>query len=132
MKRRPFNQPRFNLKNLRLPLSLKGYAYKFTLVIPILLKGKMIFSESDRDKLLILLIKDFKGCTFTEDISHPLFAGMGMDDKGRIVKNNNAMYIVYALQTDKSKKYFETLQLNLQKHSKEEKILIEMIPVTLL
>jgi hypothetical protein len=92
----------------------------------------MIFSESDRDKLLILLIKDFKGCTFTEDISHPLFAGMGMDDKGRIVKNNNAMYIVYALQTDKSKKYFETLQLNLQKHSKEEKILIEMIPVTLL
>ncbi len=92
----------------------------------------MIFSESDRDKLLLLLIKDFKGCTFTEDVSHPLFAGIGMDDQGRIVKNNNAMYVIYTLQTDESKKYFETLQLNLQKHSREEKILIEMIPVTLL
>lgn len=132
MDERPFNQSLFNLEIIRLPPSLSGYAYKFTLTIPLLFEGREVFSGLDKVKLLGLLTEDFGGCTCTEDIVHPLFAGTWIDEQGNIVKNNNAMYVIYATQTDKSKEYFKTLQLNLQKSSGEEKILIEMIPVTLL
>lgn len=132
MKKRAFGQPSFNLKKVRLFPNLSGYAYKFTLIIPLLFKGKEVFSASDKKKLLDLLSEDFGGCTCSGDITHPLYVGTSMNKKGEIVKNNNAMYTVYALQTDESIEYFQALQSNLQEYSSEEKILVEMTSVTLL
>ena len=111
--------------------TLRGFVYRFTLVIPILLEGERVFSDENRTRLRDLLTEDFGGCTYTNDINHPLFEGTYQMD-GEVVVNQNAMYVVYALQSEDSIDYFRTLQSNLETHTGEEKILVEMLALTLL
>jgi hypothetical protein len=127
---RPFNQPVVDSTKLRVTI-LKGFVYKFTLVLPIMFEGKQVFSEEDRILLRDLLTADFGGCTYTNDINHPLFEGTYQMDN-EVALNQNAMYIVYALQSEDSIDYFRTLQKNLENYTGEEKILIEMMALTLL
>lgn len=129
--KRPFDQSTYDRNQLQLK-TLRGYALKFTLILPILWKGKRVFSESDEWKLQSLLTGDFGGCTYSYGVTHPLFQGTYVNEKGNIIRNENAVYTVYANHTDQSKDYFKELQHHLQKYSGEEKILIEMIAVTLL
>ena len=115
---RPFNQPVVDLTKIRV-ITLSGFVYKFTLVIPVMLEGKRVFSEGDRILLRDLLTEDFSGCTYTKDVNHPLFEGTyQMDDE--VVVNQNAMYIVYALQNEDSIDYFRTLQRNLEIHPRHQ------------
>ncbi|MBI1926176.1 hypothetical protein HYR99_18235 [Candidatus Poribacteria bacterium] len=127
---RPFNQPVVDLTKIRVT-TLRGFVYRFTLVIPIMLEGKQVFSEGDRILLRNLLTEDFGGCTYTNDINHPLFEGTYQMDN-EVVVNQNAIYMVYALQNEDSIDYFRTLQRNLEIHAGEEKILVEMMALTLL
>ena len=127
---RPFNQPVVDLTKIRVT-TLCGFVYRFTLVIPVMFEGKRVFSEVDRTLLRNLLTEEFGGCTYTKDINHPLFEGT-YQMENEVVINQNAMYIVYALQNDSSIDYFQTLQKNLETHTGEEKILVEMMALTLL
>jgi hypothetical protein len=55
-----------------------------------------------------------------------------VDEAGNVVRNENAIYTIYATHSERSIEYFRELQKHLQKYSGEEKILIEMLPVQLL
>ena len=127
---RPFNQPVIDLNKIKVR-TLSGFVYRFTLVIPVMLEGERVFSEADRTLLRKLLTEDFGGCTYTKDVNHPLFEGT-YQMENEVVINQNAMYIVYALQNDDSITYFRTLQKNLETYTGEEKILVEMMALTLL
>ena len=127
---RPFNQPVVDLTKIKVT-TLSGFVYRFTLVIPVMLQGKLVFSEVDRMHLRNLLTEDFGGCTYTNDVNHPLFEGT-YQMENEVVVNQNAMYVVYALQNDSSIDYFRSLQKNLETHTREEKILVEMMALTLL
>jgi hypothetical protein len=128
---RPFGQVAYPAEEVRLEI-LRGYAMRFSLLIPLLWKGKVVFSPEDLLDLDALLTRDLGGCTRTHDVAHPLFQGTYEDQAGNVVRNENALYVVYTRHTDRSVEYFRELQDHLQKHSGEEKILIEMIPVQLL
>jgi len=128
---RPFGQAAYPAEEVRLEV-LRGYAIRFSLLIPLLWKGKVVFSPEDLLDLDVLLTRDFGGCTRTHDVAHPLFQGTYEDQAGNVVRNENALYVVYARHTDRAVQYFRELQGHLERHSGEEKILIEMIPVQLL
>jgi hypothetical protein len=61
---RAFNQQEYPTLEIRLT-SLRGYALKFTLVLPVLWKGQEVFSAEDEWNLQNLLTGDFGGCTYT-------------------------------------------------------------------
>lgn len=128
---RAFNQLEYPTIEVRLTL-LRGYALKFTLVLPVLWKGQEVFSGGDEWDLQNLLTEDFGGCTYTYGVSHPLYQGTYVDETGNVVRNENAIYTIYAAHSERSIEYFRELQGRLQEHSGEEKILIEMLPVQLL
>lgn len=129
--KKPFGQNTYPLEEIQLS-TLSGYAYRFLLIIPVLFRGKRVFSREDEWELRRLLTKDFGGCSYTHGVTHPLFQGTYVNVEGNIIENENALYVVYARQTAQTERYFRELQQRLQEYSGEEKILIEMQPVVLL
>ena len=140
---RPFGQSKYSIKDLKIE-ELIGYAYKFSLLLPLTEKGKRIFSPVEQENLRTLFRKDFGGCTWTQGITHPLLAGEYIDENGVCILNEHARFEVYAKQNDLVIRYFQELERNLIKYSKnvitkrvkdykgEEKLLIELITVKLL
>jgi hypothetical protein len=128
---RPFSQSVYALEEIRVP-GLSGYALRFTVILPVLWQGRLVFAEEQQWGLRRLLTYDFGGCTYSYGLAHPLFQGTYLNSEGNVVVNENAIYTVYASQTLRSQEYFRELQRRLQECSGEEKILVEMQPVVLL
>jgi len=140
---RPFEQSKYDVRELRVK-GLTGYAYKFSLLLPITGNSKLIFSIEEVEELCTLFGEDFGGYTCTRGITHPLLMGGYLDKSGALVRNKHTRFEVYSNQNDLSIRYFKELSNNLVKYSKnviagringykgEEKILIELITVKLL
>lgn len=141
---RPFGQPNYPLGEIKLD-SLAGFAYKFTLFLPITFRGERIFSEEEESHLRRLLNEDFGGCTYTRNVTHPLIAGEWLDPQtGLIIINEHSRFEVYAKQSTQSEHYFSMLARQLEAYSQtviaarisgytgEAQILIEMVSVKLL
>ena len=143
MATRPFGQSRYNVRELRVK-ELTGYAYKFSLLLPITGNSKLIFSPEEEEELRTLFGEDFGGYTCTRGITHPLLMGGYLDKSGALVRNKHTRFEVYSNQNDLSIRYFKELSNNLVRYSEnviagringykgEEKILIELITVKLL
>ncbi len=145
MATRPFGQSRYDVKELRVE-ELKGFALKFSLLLPVAQNGTLIFSPEDEDKLCGLLERDFGGYTCNPGATHPLLMGGYIDKDGAKIINQLTRFEVYSKQNGTSKKYFTELSNNLVKYSQntivrrinspkyegEEKILIELVTVALL
>jgi len=140
---RPFGQSKYNVRELRIK-ELTGYAYKFSLLLPLTGNSKLIFSPKEEEELCTLFGKDFGGYTCTRGITHPLLMGGYLDKSGALVRNKHTRFEVYSNQNDLSIRYFKELSNNLVRYSKnviaeringykgEEKILIELVTVNLL
>lgn len=140
---RPFGQSKYDINALQTK-KLSGYAYKFSLLLPVIEKGKIIFSSEDEEELRTLFEKDFGGYTCTQGVTHPLVMGGYIDEKGLRVLNEHTRFEIYTKQSDVTIRYFQELEKNLIKYSEnvitkrvkdyegEEKILIELITVRLL
>lgn len=143
MPARPFGQSKYNANVLQIE-DLIGYAYKFSLLLPVTEKGRSIFSSEEEDKLRTLFEKDFGGYTCTKGVTHPLVTGGYIDKTGTPVTNEHTRFEVYAKPTESTTTYFKELEKNLIKYSKniitkrvedyegEKKILIELTTVKLL
>lgn len=142
---RPFGQSRYDVTELRVE-KLTGFALKFTLLLPVAQNGTVIFSSEDEGKLCNLLERDFEGYTCNPGVTHPLLMGGYISKDGVKIINQLTRFEVYSKQSPVSRKYFEELSDNLVKYSQniiaprinipiyegEEKILIELMTVTLL
>jgi len=134
LKARPFGQSEYNPDEIQLS-DVVGFAYKFSLFIPLTENGEYIFSEENEDCLRELLNMDFGGCTYTKYATHPLLAGEWINpETGETVINEHSRYEVYTKQTRKSQQYFRELEERLREHFTipQYKILIEMVSVMLL
>lgn len=143
MATRPFGQSRYDVTALRVE-GLTGFAYKFSLLLPIALNGTRIFSLEEEDELRDLFEEDFEGYTCTPEASHPLLMGGYIDKDGARIINELTRFEVYSKPSIASKNYFAELSSNLMEHSQniiarrinsykgEEKILIELVTVELL
>ncbi len=128
---RPFSQRIHDISKLKLP-SLSGYAYKFTLFLPLTKGSKQIFSTDSRDQLRRLLVDNFGGVTYSRDVVHPLLRGEWEDDEGNVITNEHAKYEVYSQPNEICERYFRELKKNLQTFSGEADILVEKTTVELL
>ena len=128
---RPFTQSIYDCSKLRKE-DLSGYAYKFTLFIPISEADKVIFSDDDRHALCQLFNNDFGGVTYSKDVVHPLLSGEWKDDNGKVVVNNHARFEIYTQQSDTCIRYFCELKKNLEAHSGEQTIIVEKVAVHLI
>jgi len=140
---RPFEQSKYNIEDLKIK-ELIGYAYKLSLLLPLTEKGKRIFSPADQLNLRTLFREDFGGCTWTQGITHPLLAGEYVDENGISILNEHARFEVYTKQNSLVIRYFQDLEKNILKYSKnvitkrvkdykgEEKLLMELVTVKLL
>lgn len=140
---RPFGQSKYNTNELQIE-KLSGYAYKFSLLLPITEKGKFIFSSQEEEEMRTLFEEDFGGYTCTQGVTHPLVMGGYIDENGIRVLNEHTRFEAYTKQTDLAIRYFEELERNLIKYSEnviakrvenykgEKKILIELTSVKLL
>ena len=70
---------------VRLSQELKGVAYRFALLLPVLARGREVFSDNDWVDLQELLTDDFGGCTYTAGVTHPLLEGTWRDPGGDII-----------------------------------------------
>jgi len=134
LQERPFHQLEYKPAEIKLT-DVVGFAYKFTLFIPITEDGESIFSEEKEEELRKLFDMDFGGCTYTENVTHPLLAGEWIEpETGKRVFNEHTRYEVYAKQSRQSQEYFQELQAHLREYFTipQQKILIEMISVKLL
>jgi hypothetical protein len=117
---------------VRLPQDLKGVAYRFALLLPVLSRGREVFGKDDLLALQELLTDDFGGCTYTAGITHPLLEGTWRDHAESIVRDKHVQFVVYTTQTEETGAYFRELQQRLQAHGQQEKVLIEQTTVRLL
>jgi hypothetical protein len=111
---------------------LKGVAYRFAILLPVLSRGREVFSDDDQEHLQELLTVDFGGCTYTPNITHPLVEGAWRDEAGSMVRDKHVQFVVYTSQTEESMAFFRELQQRLQASGQQEKVLIEQTAVRLL
>jgi hypothetical protein len=135
---RPFGQSEYPLDVLRRPPEFSGKAFKFTLLVPInefvsgqAVNYKQVFSPTDFKMLGDLLENDFGGVTQSEDKTHPLLRG-SWTSKGIVIINKHARYELYSQQNDIAIDYFKELKKNLERHTGQEIIVIEMTHVILM
>ena len=117
---------------VRLSQELKGVAYRFAVLLPVLARGREVFSDHDLVALQELLTDDFGGCTYTAGVTHPLLEGTWRDPAGDIVRDKHVQFVVYTTQTEEAGAYFRELQQRLQAYGQQEKVLIEQTTVRLL
>lgn len=119
-------------KSILLPQALSGFAYRFAVLLPVLSRGRTVFCDDDLVGLQELFTKDFGGCTYTPNVTHPLLEGTYKDKEGKTVLDKHTQFVVYTTQTEEAMNYFRKLQKCLQANDVQEKVLIEQIPVRLL
>jgi hypothetical protein len=78
-----------------------------------------------------LFARDFGGDTFTYSPTHPPLAGVWEDGSGALVGNLHAQFTVYTQQSHQAVEYFKELKTRLQVLSRQQEILIDMVPVWL-
>lgn len=113
-------------------MDFKGFAYKFSILIPIYSNTREIFTRNDLASLQNVFSEDFGGCTRTNDVTHPLLMGTYKDEKGDVLLEKHSKFTVIAKQNDNSTEYFKLLQQILEDYSGETKILIERVPIELI
>lgn len=144
MAERPFGQRRYIRRRIKLDLPLRGPAYKFLLLLPVVdSNGRTIFSPREEALLSVLLSGDFGDYTVFGRAANPLLSGGYVNTRHRLIVDRNMLFEVYARQTEEAVRYFEELGKHLTEYSRteiakrlatyqgEEQIFVEYTSVTI-
>ncbi len=118
----------------RLVPPLCGFAYRFTIFLPLLSEGHEVFSFSQRQLLVQLFHTCFGGYTETSAEGHPPFYGSWLPPgTAQPVVDRHMQMILYSPQIEEAKDFFRQLRWILeQKHvANQEVVLIEHTSVWL-
>jgi hypothetical protein len=118
----------------RLAPPLGGFAYRFTIFLPLLSEGKEVFSRAQRELLAELFHACSKGFTETSAEGHPPWYGSwAPPGAARPVVDRHTLMVVYTPQTDEAKDFFCQLRWILEQKqvANQEVVLIEHTTVWL-
>jgi hypothetical protein len=107
---------------------LGGYVYRFTIYLPLLSKGKEVFSGWQRTLLADLFHDCFAGFSETAGEGHPPWYGSWLPPgASRPVVDRHTLMVLYAPQIEEAKEFFRRLRwlLEQDKEANQDVILIE-------
>jgi len=114
---------------------LHGFAYRFTLYLPLLSEGNLVFSEQQRDLLTDLFHARFEGYSASTIEGSPPWYGSWLPPGGqRPVIDRHQLFIVYTPQVEEAKTFFRYLKsiLELKEVAAQDVILVEHTVVWLM
>jgi hypothetical protein len=114
---------------------LQGYAYRFTLYLPLLAEGKPVFTGEQRDLLADLFHTRFEGYSATAMEGSPPWYGSWLPpETQRPVIDRHMLFVIYTPQVEEAKLFFWYLKsiLELKEVVGQEVVLVEQIAVWLM
>jgi hypothetical protein len=114
---------------------LHGFAYRFTLYLPLLSEGNAVFTERQRDVLAGLFHARFEGYSATTiDGSQPWYGSWLPAGAQRPVIDRHQLFVVYTPQVEEAKTFFRHLKsiLELKEVAGQEVVLVEHVAVWLM
>ena len=115
--------------------TLAGYAYRFTLYLPLLSEGKAVFTSAQRDLLADLFHIRFEGYSATAIEGGPPWYGSWLPPGAeRPIIDRHMVFIVYTPLVDEAKTFFRYLKsiLELKEVANQDVVLIEHTTVWLM
>ncbi len=119
----------------RLTPPLEGFAYRFTIWLPILTQGKAVFREEQQSRLNDLFHDCFGGFSQSRVEGFPPWSGSWLPTGAEEpIVDHHIVLIVYALQDVESLTCMRQLKWILQQQqvAAQEVVLIEQVPVHLI
>jgi hypothetical protein len=119
----------------RLAPLLEGFAYRFTIWLPIQAQGKPVFTQDQRLFLADLFHECFGGFSQSRAEGYPPWSGSWLPEGAEEpIVDHHTMLIVYALQDAEAISCLQQLKWVLQQEhvAAQEVVLIEQIPVHLI
>lgn len=113
---------------------LEGYAYRFTLFLPLLSEGKKVFTDEQTSDLGELFNRRFAGYTATTAEGAPPWYGSWLPaGTARPIIDKHMLFVVYSPQVEEAKTFFGYLKSVLQRKdvANQEVVLIEHTTVWL-
>jgi hypothetical protein len=114
---------------------LEGLAYRFTIWLPILAKGKPVFSEAQRILLNSFFHDCFGGFSQSSLEGYPPWSGSWLPAGAEEpIVDHHILFVVYALQDAEALTCLRQLKWVLQQEqvAAQEVVLIEQVPVRLI
>ncbi len=114
---------------------LHGYAYRFTLYLPLLAEGKPIFTVAQRDLLTDLFHARFAGFSAAAVEGSPPWYGSWLPPGAqRPVIDRHQLFVIYTPQVEEAKAFFRHLKsiLELKEVAGQEVVLVEHTVVWLM
>ncbi|HEV2948966.1 MAG TPA: hypothetical protein VGX70_16450 [Gemmataceae bacterium] len=119
----------------RLAPPMEGFAYRFTIWLPILTQGKAVFTEEQQSHLNDLFHDCFGGFSQSSVEGFPPWSGSWLPAEAEEpIVDHHIVLIIYALQDVQSLACMRHLKWILQQEhvAAQEVVLIEQIPVHLI
>lgn len=116
------------------PPRVQGYAYKFSLTLPLFAAdGNRVFLEEHLAQLHLFFDQRFGGCSGSSSRSGPPFFGEYLPEGVEPVRDFNTVTFVYANPIDASDRFFRELKPILRRAPliRQDEILIERLEVYL-
>jgi hypothetical protein len=116
------------------PARVRGYAFRYFLVLPILAgDGKPVFTKEHIERLIRTLVRQFGGVLATASISGAPFVGEYQPEGLAPVRDHHTVIYVYANPIQPSDRFFEELKVILRRAPliPQDEILIERTEVYL-
>lgn len=114
---------------------LHGFAYRFTLYLPLLSEGKPVFTERQRDVLAELFHARLEGYSATTiEGSPPWFGSWLPPGAQRPVIDRHQLFVLYTPQVEEAKTFFRHLKsiLELKEVAEQEVVLVDHTVVWLM
>jgi hypothetical protein len=115
--------------------ALAGYAYRFTLYLPLLAEGKPVFTSEQCDLLGDLFHSRFEGFSATSVEGSPTWYGSWLPPgAAKPVIDRHMLFVVYTPQVEEAKIFFRHLKsiLELKEVGGQEVVLVEHTVVWLM
>jgi hypothetical protein len=117
------------------PPRLEGYAYRFTIVLPLLSsEGETVYAEHHLQALHGLFDERFGGSLTSSGVAHPAWYGSYRPTPDApTVKDYHSIFYIYTRPIDAADRFFQLLKSVLKKggFQEQEEILMERAPVWL-
>lgn len=117
------------------PPRVEGYAYRFTIVLPLLsASGDAVFADYHLSALHDLFDERFGGSLTSSSVAHPAWYGTYRPSPDEPpVKDYHSIFYIYTRPTDAADRFFQLLKSLLKKAGLQEQdeILMERAPVWL-
>jgi len=111
--------------------ALEGYAYRFTLYLPLLSQGKPVFTGEHCKLLADLFHNRFEGYSATSIEGNPPWYGSWLPQGAEEpIIDRHMLFLIYTPQREEAKTFFRYLKSILE--LKEEIVLVEQLSVWLM